>query len=1402
MAEEAAIEEALAPVRRRSRVGRAAKWVAGGLAALILLIIAGLVVLNTPLGERYLAERIARQTFPSGLTVRIGRIEGDLYGEAVLHDVVLSDPRGVFLTIPRAEIDWNPRGWLSNRLDIDSLAARRATLRRIPEFLPSKDDKPFLPGFDISVDRLVIDNLTLAPGIAGERAQRVDLLAELQVEDRRLFVDAKGRLGREDRFALLLNAEPEANDFDLSLDYRAPEGGALAGILGAEAGYSARIRGAGSWTNWNGGLLVQREGERFAALKLSNRSGRFGLLGEISPEGVVDGTLARALGDEVAVKISTTFDNRVFDGRALIVGEGIVARADGVIDLAENRFEGLEVEAALRDPELFGPDLRLENARLAATLTGEFDDLSLVHELSVERLAAGETIVEGLLQSGTARYNETRWVLPLDLSVERLETGSAWLDPRLVNGTARGRVTLTGTRLASDDLRLVFPAATANLALRGDLARGSYQIKGPVRAQGLELDNVGTASGTAVIDFSIADGSPWRLAAQLDARIAPVTNATLANLAGPTLRARGSFALGAGAPVAFNRLRIDAAKLQVALSGRISGGTTTLAGRGTHVDFGDFTVEAKLTDAGPEAVLVFAEPYDGLSDVRVALSPTENGFAIDTEGQSLLGPFEGELVLLAPARGPTRIDIERLTVSNTQVSGGLTLADGGVAGTLALSGGGLDGTIALAPRGGGQGVELALTADNARFGGATPLSIARAQITASGLIRDGRTDFSGRGTAQGISYGTLFIGRLAAQGEISNGVGRIDASLAGRRGGRLALDLNALIRPGRIAVAARGVYGGKQLSTPRRAVLTSLEGGGWALAPTQISYGDGDVIASGRFGGDALALDLKLADMPLSLIDVAMGDLGLGGTISGLVEYRVGPGGLPVGSAKVKVDDLSRSGLILTSKPVDLSLVARLTATRLEARALLRNEDIQRGRLQARITDLPRSGDLIDRLRAGDLSAQLRYSGAAESLWRLAAVDAFDITGPVSLAANATGSLADPRVRGSVTSDGLRIRSTLSGTDIRDVALRGRFEGSRLQIARFSGTTQGDGRVVGSGLVDLQGLGERVTGDFLEVRGPKLDLRIAATNAKLVDARGLSATVTGPLRIVSSGLGGTIAGRVQIDRASWRLGTAAEDVRLPRIATREINAPADRAPQFAASRPWRYLIDAQGSSRIDVDGMGLDSEWEADIRLRGNTEEPRILGSASVVRGFYSFAGTRFELTRGEIDFDGGVPVDPRLDIRAETEADGLNVIVRVSGTASQPEITFSSIPALPEEEILARLLFGGSIQSLSATDALQLGAALASLRGGGGMDPINQLRTAIGLDRLRIVGADPTIGRGTGIALGKNFGRRFYVELITDGRGYSATELEFRVTSWLSLLAAVSTIGRESISAEISRDY
>ncbi len=1381
---------------------RIAKRLLGTLAALAILLAAAFAVLNSPIGKRFIADQIARIAPASGLRFEVGRIDGDIFGEAVLHDVVLSDPKGKFLTIPVVELDWRPLSWICSGLDVRNLTARRGTLLRLPELLPGDPDAPILPDFDIRIDRFVIDDLTLAPGIAGDGAQKVNLAAQSDVRRGRVYLKADGRLGREDRIHALIDAEPDGDTFDIELDYRAPRGGVLAGMIGSDAAYRGIVTGEGTWNTWSGAVLFKRDDARVAAFQFTNRAGDYTISGQAYPGPWLSGLPANALGKAVGLIARGRLEDSVLDGKAWMFGQGVDARAGGAVDLAGNRFDALQINAQITDPALLGSGLLLEGAAISATLDGAFRDLSIPHRLTVDRFTAGDVILAGLVQQASATFDGNRWVLPLSAEVARIETGTALIDPRLVNGRMSGTAVYTANRVQADDLAIDFADWNARLALQGNVAKGAYALAGPVNVARLPLENVGNVSGSAKILLTLTNSAPWRLSAEFDGRIPDVTNDTLASIAGEAIAFRGGVTAGGLAPITFHNVAIGASKLSFRLDGTVADGTAALAGSGSHIQYGDFTAEAALRDTGPEAVLVFANPLPaaGLSDVRIAVTPAEDGFAIGTQGESMLGPFTGQLGLSIPAQGPARIAVERLTVWKTSVAGDVTLLDGGAAGLLAVSGGGLDGTIALALRSGGQAVDVDIRARRASFGGATPLSIARADITAAGLFMSSdaapemRSTITGNVLAEGVSYGKLFLGKIAARADLTNGEGPVTASLTGRRGGRVNLQMNAGIASQRIEFVARGDFAGRRIAMPRRAVLTKLDDGGWNLAASQVSFGRGFALVEGRFGGQGPTwFETKFANMPLSLIDLAIADSGLSGTLSGVVDYRGQQDKLPVGNARVQIRNLSRSGLVLTSRPIDVLLVARLTGQELETRAVIDEGGVRRGRLQAHISELPASGDLLARLETGKLFAQLRFGGPADALWRLAGVEAFDLTGPVSLAGDVTGSLANPRVRGGVSSDDLRIQSALSGTDIRGITARGTFAGALLQLHRFSGTAINGGAVSGSGTVDL---GELTT------TGPKIDIRIAARNAQLVDAAGLSATVTGPLRILSDGTGGTIAGRLEVDRASWKLGMAAAAEQLPQISTTQVNTAADIAPVRARSRPWRFLIDARARSRVDVDGMGLDSEWAADIILRGTTSDPRIGGAANVVRGSYSFAGTRFELTKGEIKFDADGPIDPQLDIEAESKAAGIEVTVMVKGNAQRPEITFASVPALPEEEILARLLFGGSITELSATDALQLGAALASLRGGGGMDPINQLRTAIGLDRLRIVGADPALGRGTAIAAGKNIGRRFYVEIITDGGGYSATEAEFRITSWLSLLGSISTIGRESISVEVSKDY
>ncbi|HWL47411.1 MAG TPA: translocation/assembly module TamB domain-containing protein, partial [Sphingomonadaceae bacterium] len=261
---------------------------------------------------------------------------------------------------------------------------------------------------------------------------------------------------------------------------------------------------------------------------------------------------------------------------------------------------------------------------------------------------------------------------------------------------------------------------------------------------------------------------------------------------------------------------------------------------------------------------------------------------------------------------------------------------------------------------------------------------------------------------------------------------------------------------------------------------------------------------------------------------------------------------------------------------------------------------------------------------------------------------------------------------------------------------------------------------------------------------------------------------------------------------------------VPRLPVSEINRPADEAEEAAPPVPWSLDIHAKAPNRLAISGLGLDSEWRADLVIKGTTVNPAITGRADLVRGGYEFAGRRFDLDRGAIRFQGQAPPDPLLDIVAAANIQGLSATIQVSGTGLHPEIAFRSTPALPEDELLSRLLFGTSITNLSAPEALQLAAAVASLREGGegGLNPINAVRRVAGLDRLRILPADVTTGQKTAIAAGKYVGRRTYVELISDGAGYSATRVEFQITRWLSLLGSISTIGRSSGNVRISKDY
>lgn len=1376
------------------RLARAVVLVVGGTA---LLVAATLFLLDTSLGHRFVVDRIAQLAPSNGLKIRIGRVEGSLYGALALRDVVISDPKGPFVTIPQAELDWRPLAWFNRGLDVRSLVAHRGHLLRLPTLRSSRTTSTkVLPDFDIRVGKLVLDDFIVEQGVIGER-RHVDMTARADIRSGHAIVDVATRLGGKDRFLVHLDSEPDNNKFALAVDYNAPKGGLLAAMAGAKGSVAAQVRGKGGWSDWKGFVYATHDSAPLAALRLDNKAGTYLLAGQLHPASVLTGTARTAAGETVSLVWRGTFADKVFAGRTFVGAAAFRAQTSGGIDLAKNVAKDFAVDATLTRPELVLRDPELSGVRLSAKANGSFDDLAVDHTLTVAHLKSGDFVADGLRQQGVLRRKAGIWSLPLDLTARTMIAGNAELDRRLSGGRVQGTVTLAGNALHSERIAADFNGIAARLVLHGNIAKGGYALAGPVVARGFALQDIGRINADAMILFSIGAHTPWTLGASVNGSMPQIDNATLASLTGGNVRFHGNVSLGGDKPILFRDTRLSSAKLSLSVSGkRLADGRTTLSGNGRSADYGPFTVEAAMDGKGPSAVLVFADPLPsaGLKDVRVALAPIADGFRIETAGGSMLGPFQGTLGLFSPKDGPTHIEIEKLDVWKTAVTGSLTLADGAAAGQLALAGGGLDGTIALAPQDGGQSVKAQIKLDHATFGGGTPLSIGEADVAVDGLFLKGKSTVDATVHAVGVGSGQLFIGRLAANAKLENGAGVVTASIAGRRGSQFDLQGQAQIAPDRIVALAQGEFAGRRIRMPRRAVLTR-EDDGWRLAPTQVSYARGAAIASGRFGGGLTDIELQLANMPLSLADIAIADLGLGGSATGVVTYRDEGKGAPVADARLVVRQLTRSGLVFTSRPIDLALVAKLDPASLQAKAVMNEGTATLGRVQMVVSDLPVGPGLMERLRAGHLAAKARYNGPADALWRLAGVEVFDLTGTIGASADVSGTIDDPAFNGTVASTDLAIQSALTGTQLSGVRVSGSFAGAKLRLAGFSGQTPNGGTVSGSGTVDLS--------DLL-TKGAALDLRIAAAHAQLLKRDGLGATVTGPLRIVSQGTnaGGTIAGRLHVDKANWALGMAAGATAVPVIKTTEINTPADIAPPRVRSGTWTYLIDASADDQVDVRGLGLTSDWSADIKLRGTTENPRIVGQADLVRGDYEFAGKRFELTKGRIRFAGETPPDPLLDIAATGDANGVSATISITGTATKPAISFSSTPSLPEEELLSRLLFGSSITDISAPEAVQLAAALASLRGGSGLDPINKLRSAIGLDRLRIVGADPTINRGTAIAVGKYLGKRFYVELVTDGQGYSATSLEFRLTRWLSLLSTISTIGDNSVNLKASKDY
>jgi translocation and assembly module TamB len=142
-------------------------------------------------------------------------------------------------------------------------------------------------------------------------------------------------------------------------------------------------------------------------------------------------------------------------------------------------------------------------------------------------------------------------------------------------------------------------------------------------------------------------------------------------------------------------------------------------------------------------------------------------------------------------------------------------------------------------------------------------------------------------------------------------------------------------------------------------------------------------------------------------------------------------------------------------------------------------------------------------------------------------------------------------------------------------------------------------------------------------------------------------------------------------------------------------------------------------------------------------------------RGTLTVAGTTLTFTKGEVQFGGGGLTDPDIDFVASSVNGSVTANLEITGPASRPKIVLSSTPELPQDEVLAQLLFGSSESQLSPFQIASIAATLAEFSGAanGLSDPLEGVRSGLGLDRLSVggggSGSTPTLQAGRYVAPG-----------------------------------------------------
>jgi translocation and assembly module TamB len=209
---------------------------------------------------------------------------------------------------------------------------------------------------------------------------------------------------------------------------------------------------------------------------------------------------------------------------------------------------------------------------------------------------------------------------------------------------------------------------------------------------------------------------------------------------------------------------------------------------------------------------------------------------------------------------------------------------------------------------------------------------------------------------------------------------------------------------------------------------------------------------------------------------------------------------------------------------------------------------------------------------------------------------------------------------------------------------------------------------------------------------------------------GLSATSNTSLRLQGTPQNLLLSGNVLLTR--FGIGP---DVDFAAFAgAGGVQAPPDPS---APSNKIALDVHVTSSPQLDFQNSYAKLAGTVDLTVRGTVANPTVLGRIQVTDGSATFAGTKYQLQRGDIFFSNPVRIDPTIDLDATARVENYDVTVGLHGTTTNLKPTYRSEPPLSEADIFSLLALGRTQEESQLYSEQQMSAgvdpATSSLLGG-----------------------------------------------------------------------------------------